>query len=77
VNCDYLAPLTRTELDILMADAEHANRKAQVAFMNAPLRPEAVQAAAGVAQDCMNLVVDCYDMSMLMMAAEMDRMLDA
>lgn len=76
MSCDYLAPLTRTELDILMHDAEHGNRMAQIAFSNAPLIAEKVAAAAGVAQDMMNLCVDIYEASMLLSAAEMDRVFD-
>ena len=70
-----LQPLTRLELDALTAEAEHAYTKAHIAFTNAPMRSDALQAAAGVAQDAMALCTDCYEASMLLSAAEMDRIL--
>jgi hypothetical protein len=67
--------LTRPELDTLIAEMEHAERKSHIALVNAPLRHDALAGACGVAQDCVSLLLDCYDASMLMYAAEMDRML--
>jgi len=50
-----LRPLTRAELDALLADAEHAFTKARVALSNCPLVPETVQGFAAVAGDCLTL----------------------
>jgi hypothetical protein len=68
----YLAPLSRTELDVLTADIEHGYRKAHIALTVAPLRPEALAAACGVAQDCMALMDDCYEESILRRVADME-----
>ena len=58
-----LAPLTRVELDCLLADAEHAFTKAHIALASAPLVPELVQDAAAVAQDCLAMWQDALDES--------------
>jgi hypothetical protein len=50
-----LAPLTRPELDALLADSEHAFTKAHIALAACPLDPETVQGFAGVAQDCLSM----------------------
>jgi len=71
-----LLPLDRGELDELMRVAEHAEVKARIAFRNAPLRREAIEGACAVWQDARGLTSDCYDASMLLLAAEMDRVLD-
>ena len=68
-----LAPLSRTELDVLTADIEHAYRVAHIALVNAPLRQDALIEACGVAQDVMGVMMDCYDESMRRLAAEFDR----
>jgi hypothetical protein len=69
----YLEALSRTELDTLTADIEHGYRKAHIALSVAPLRPEALAAACGVAQDCMALMDDCYEESMLRLTADMEQ----
>ena len=76
MSAAYLAPLERTELDELIRHAEHAERKAHIALTNAPLRFEALADACGVAQDVMCLLHDAYDASMVLMAAEFDRVYD-
>jgi hypothetical protein len=69
-----LAALTRTELDTLTADIEHGHDKAHIALRNAPIGdPVRLAAACGVAQDCMSLLMDCYDESILRVAEEFDR----
>jgi len=70
---NLLLALDRRELDELILVAEHAEAKARIAFRNAPLRREAVAAACDVWQDARALTADCYDASMLLLAAEMDR----
>jgi hypothetical protein len=72
----YLAGLDRAELDEWILKAEHAYRKARVAVEQAPLTREALADACGVAQDCHAWVIDCYDASMLLLAAELDRISD-
>lgn len=73
----YLNPLTRIELDVLTADAEHANARAQTVLRCLPLGdPERLAAVCGVAQDCMGWLMDCYDQSWLRWAAEFDRVFD-
>jgi hypothetical protein len=60
-----LADLTRPELDALLADAEHADRKAHIALSVAPLgSPGAVYAAAGLAADCLGLWMEALDESL-------------
>jgi hypothetical protein len=71
-----LADLTRPELDALIAEVEHAERKAHIALSNCPLDHAKLAGACGVAQDVMALMMDCYDESMLRWAAEFDRILD-
>ena len=71
-----LLPLDRGELDELMRVAEHAEAKARIAFRMAPLNRHAVEGACAVWQDARALTSDCYDASMLLLAAEMDRVLD-
>ena len=56
-------PLTRAEIDTLLADAEHAFTKAHLVLAQAPLMPELVEDAAGVAQDCLNMWNDVLDLS--------------
>ena len=64
--------LTRPELDELIAVAEKADRIARIALVNAPLSPEGeVHARAGVAADCMALVVDTIAESIGRMTAEL------
>lgn len=59
-----LAPLTRPELDALLADAEHANCKAQIALSNAPLDNRLfIYSLAGVAADCLAMWQDALDES--------------
>lgn len=58
-----LAPLTRAELDALLADAEHAYVKSQVAVSCAPLDENVIYAAAGVAADDLALWMDALDES--------------
>lgn len=53
MTASLLAPLTRPELDALLADAEHAYTKAHVALAACPLDPELVAGQAGVAQECL------------------------
>jgi hypothetical protein len=76
MSAAYLVGLDRAETDELIREAEHAHRKAHIALVNAPLRREAVISACGVAQDCMALQMDAYEHSMLLMAAEFDRVFD-
>ena len=74
---NLLAPLDRAELDELMRVAEHAEVKARIAFTMGPLHNRAdLEAACGVWQDARGLTTDCYDASMLLLAAEMDRVFD-
>ena len=76
----YLANVGRPELDEMIRTAEHAERKAMVAFNMVPLsQPDSCQrlaAAAAVAQDCRAWGTDCYDYSFLLLAAEFDRVFD-
>jgi hypothetical protein len=76
VTAAYLAPLDRGELDDWILKAEHAYRKARVAVEQAPLTREALDDACGVAQDCHVWLMDCYDASYVLLAAEMDRICD-
>lgn len=76
MSAAYLIELDRAMTDELIARAEHAYRKAHIALVNAPLRQDALTAACGVAQDCMALQMDAYEHSMLLMAAEFDRVFD-
>lgn len=76
MSAAYLAPLERRELDELIRVAEHAERVAHIALNAAPLRFDALADACGVAQDVMCLLHDAYDASMLLSAAEMDRVFD-
>ena len=46
-------PLTRAQLDALLAFAQHGYDKSHIALATAPLVPEIVSEAAGVAQDCL------------------------
>jgi hypothetical protein len=64
VIASLLAPLTRPELDALLADSEHAGQKAQIALACADLnQPGKVYAAAGVAVDCLGMWMDALDES--------------
>lgn len=65
-----LSALTRPELDELIATAEHADRLAHLALVNATT-PEAVYGAAAVAGDCMRLYSDALDESTGRMVAEL------
>ena len=73
---NLLAPLDRGELDELIRTAEHAEQKARVAFRVAPLDSGMVAGLGAVWQDCRALTSDCYDASLLLLAAEMDRVFD-
>ena len=74
MTAGLLAPLSRTELDVLTADIEHGHDKAHIALRCAPIGdPARLAEACGVAQDCMSLLMDCYDESMRRLAAEFDR----
>jgi hypothetical protein len=77
MSTTYLAPLERAELDELTRLTEHAHDVAHIALRCAPLGdPVGLAAACGVAQDCMALLMDCYDQSCLLWAAEFDRLYD-
>jgi hypothetical protein len=76
VSTAYLAGLDRAELDELMHLMEHGTRVAQTVVAHAPLEHRALEDACGVAQDCRALLSDCYDASMVLLAAEMDRICD-
>jgi hypothetical protein len=65
-----LSPLTRPELDTLIAVAEHADKKAHLALVVAST-PETVRGAAAVAGDCMRLYVDALDESTSRFTREM------
>ena len=71
-----LLPLDRGELDELMRVAEHAEVKARIAQRVAPLDSGTVFGLTAVWQDARALTNDCYDASMLLLAAEMDRVFD-
>jgi hypothetical protein len=79
MTAHYLADLTRAELDELTTAAEEADRVARVVFTTVPLwrteSPAMLASAAGVAQDTLTLCTDCYDASVLLTIAEMDRLL--
>ena len=62
-NAGLFLRLSRPELDCLLADAEHAYVKSQVALSAAPLDHEKVYAAAGVAADCLGMWQDALDES--------------
>lgn len=70
------AGVTQPELNELIATVEHAHDKAHIALRMAPRNPDALADACGVAQDVMCLLHDAYDASMLLMAAEMERLPD-
>lgn len=72
----YLAALERPELDELTRTIEHAHDVAHIALRCAPLDSERLAAACGVAQDCDGVLHDCYDESLLRLAAEFDRACD-
>jgi hypothetical protein len=76
MTAEYLAPLDRGELDELMHLMEHGIRTAQTAVARAPLEHRALEDACGVAQDCSALLNDCYDASMVLLAAVFDRIFD-
>jgi hypothetical protein len=59
-----LRPLTRPELDALMADMEHANLQAVVALSSCPLEPSELESRCGVAQDALTLWQEALDESM-------------
>jgi hypothetical protein len=69
VTAGLFAPLTRPELDQLITELESEERLAHIALVNAPLRPEAVAGAAGVAQDIMCAYTDALDESVARMLA--------
>ena len=71
MTAGLFAGLTRTELDCLLADAEHATVKSQIAFTNTPLwaGPAVLQSRCGVAQDCMSLLSAALDESIARMSA--------
>jgi hypothetical protein len=75
----YLAPLTRPELDALLAAAEHSSVKARVAMSITPLHQERVYQAAGVAADCLRMWMDALEESIRRMwdgDAAVDRLFD-
>jgi hypothetical protein len=76
VTAAYLAGLNRGELDELMHMMEHGTRVAQTVVAHAPLNQRSLEAACGVAQDCHALLMDIYDMSGVLWAAEFDRRFD-
>jgi hypothetical protein len=76
VSAAYLAGLDRRELDTWMLEAEHATRKAHLVVAHCPLNPENLSDACGVAQDCSAWLNDIYDASMVLWAAEFDRIFD-
>jgi hypothetical protein len=73
MSAAYLAGLDRAELDTWMLEAEHATRKAHLVVAHCPLTRESLADACGVAQDCSAWLTDCYDASMVLWAAEFDR----
>jgi hypothetical protein len=72
------AELTRAELDELTAAAEEADRVARVVLVTVRLgdddSDERLARACGVAQDSLALCNDCYEASIQLTIAEMDRM---
>jgi hypothetical protein len=76
VSAAYLAGLDRAQLDELIRLMEHGTRTSQVVVALAPLDQRALEKACGVAQDCSALLNDCYDASMVLWAAEFDRIFD-
>jgi hypothetical protein len=64
VRAGLLGALTRPELDALLAEAEHANQKAQIALTCHPLTdPAGIYGVAGVAADDLALWQDALDES--------------
>ena len=64
MTAGLLAPLTRPELDALLADAEHAYTKSYIAVSNAPLdNQNYMYELAGVSADCLRLWMDALDES--------------
>ena len=71
MSAGLFAGLTRPELDQWIAEAKQADKIAHDVLGRCPLERGALEAAAGVAQDCMRFYVDCLDESIRRLAAEM------
>ena len=68
MTAGLFAPLTRAELDRLIDEAQHADARAHVRLVNAPLDQDgAVAAAAGVAVDCLEFCRDAREESLMRM----------